>query len=113
MSGKHIFSTVLFGLCLIGLTLSGAAAQTVSLTIDGNAAARYEMSCQVEGGSDGAFTQSGRPPFSRQFDATALSCEIRQSASGGRLDIEARGSQGNVSRTVAAGAGSVAIVRVR
>ncbi|SDG17220.1 hypothetical protein SAMN05216241_10697 [Limimonas halophila] len=91
-----------------------AAGGDYTLRLAGNEPAAFDVRCTLETGAtahDIAFT--GRPPLTRHFHARGLFCEIRQTAAGGRLDIELRGRDGNVSRLSTGGKDSVITVSVR
>jgi hypothetical protein len=87
---------------------SGASSETAfALELTGNAAARVEVTCEIDRASGAeTVTVSGAPPIRRSFEGRSLTCRIRQTAAGGRVDIHLRSSTGNVSRLATAGAGS-------
>jgi|GEM_PF-1889021 len=90
-----------------------ASTGTLSLTIDGNASAKFTAECRVRtGGSWQTHDFSGAPPFARRFDGEALSCEIRQLAPDGRMTVLAENGSGSVSRLSVSGAGGTARLRL-
>ncbi|WP_143006230.1 hypothetical protein [Limimonas halophila] len=102
------------GLAAVGMSPAAAADSGFVLQLDGNAAAAFTVRCTLEGPAHTETVEiAGRPPLTRHFQAERMSCEIRQTAEGGRLDIAVRGKSGNLSRFSTGGAGSAITVTTR
>jgi len=111
-----ILTRVLAGAAVFGVAPGPPAADAAAYTLHlaGNEAAAFHVRCTLDVPDISETVElSGAPPLTRHFHARALFCEIRQTAEGGRLDVELRGRSGNVSRFSTAGQDSVITVSVR
>lgn len=103
-------------LMLAGLAAlpAATAADTgeIRLTIDGEAATRFEGECVLttaEG--ERRIGLDGSVPLETRFEGSAIACRIQQSSEQGYLRVELRGG-GNVSRSLTQGAGSTIRLRL-
>ena len=97
---RRVVGAAALALICLPLTAFG----DVTLSIEGNAAARFSLDCN-------GVTHDGAPPYERRFPAP-LTCTITQTATNGTLRATALSERGNRSNFTVSGSGSMIRMQV-